>query len=102
MPDALELPWMRRTVIPLVRARDAIINELVPHWLPGFAAVVGALDQLSEPATALRSVQPVRVRGRPFHVVEFKAREVRAADVPPFALSIRLHYECALACTYQY
>jgi hypothetical protein len=40
MPDALELPGMRRAVVPLVRAGDAVVDELVAHRLPGLAAVV--------------------------------------------------------------
>ena len=44
MPDPLELPGMRRAVVPLVRAGDAVVDELVAHRLPGLAAVVGALD----------------------------------------------------------
>ena len=45
MPDALELPGVRRAVVPLVRAGHAVVDELVAHRLPGLAAVVGALDQ---------------------------------------------------------
>ena len=40
MPDALELPGMRRAVVPLVSAGDAVVDELVAHRLPGLAAVV--------------------------------------------------------------
>ena len=40
MPDALELPGMRRAVVPLVRAGDAVVDELVADRLPGLAAVV--------------------------------------------------------------
>src|SRR5439155_21426639 len=50
MPDALELPRLQAAVVPLVRARDAFVGELVAHRLPRLAAVVGALNQLSEPA----------------------------------------------------
>ena len=52
MPDALELPGMRRAVVPLVRAGHAVVDELVADRLPGLAAVVRALDQLPEPAAA--------------------------------------------------
>ena len=62
MPDALELPGMRRAVVPLVRAGNAVVCELVADRLPGLAAVVGALDDLSEPAAGLRRIQPVRDR----------------------------------------
>ena len=40
----------------------AVVGELVAHRLPGLAAVVGALDQLPEPAARLRRVDPVRDR----------------------------------------
>ena len=41
---------------------NPVVHELVPHRLPGPPAVVGPLDQLPEPARALRRVQPIRVR----------------------------------------
>jgi hypothetical protein len=63
MPDSLELPGVRRAVIPLVRAGDAVVDELVTTRFPRFATVVGALDQLAEPTAALRRVQPIRVSG---------------------------------------
>ena len=50
MPDSLELPRVRRAVVPLVRAGVALVDELVAHRLPRLAAIVGALDQLPEPA----------------------------------------------------
>jgi len=59
MPDAGELPGVRRTVIPLMGAGDAVVGELVTRRLPRRAAVVGALDHLPEPATGLRRIQPV-------------------------------------------
>ena len=54
MPNAFELPRMLRAVVPLVRAGVALVGELVADRLPRFAAVVGPLDLLTEPATALR------------------------------------------------
>ena len=63
MPDALELPGVGRAVVPLMRSRDAVVDELVADGLPRLAAVVGALDELSEPAGALRRVQTIRVSG---------------------------------------
>src|SRR5947208_12139659 len=93
---------MGGAVVPEVRARDAVIHEPVPHRLPGPAAVVGALDQLPEPAGALRHVQSIRVSGRSLEVVDLPAPEVGATDVPPFALSVRLEDERALACANQY
>ena len=64
MPDSLELPGMRRAVVPLVRAGDAVVDELVIHRLPGLAAVVRALDQLPEPAAGLRRIQAIRIDRR--------------------------------------
>ena len=75
MPDSLELPGVRRAVIPLVRAGDAVVHELVAHRLPRLAAIVGALDQLPEPAAGLRRIQPIRIGGRSLEVVDLPARE---------------------------
>ena len=97
MPDALELPGVRRAVVPLVRAGDAVVDELVAHRLPGLAAVVGALDQLPEPAAGLRRIQPVRIDGRALQVIDLPAPKVGAADVPLFALAVRRQDERALA-----
>ena len=102
VPDALELPRVRRAVVPLVRAGDAVVHELVAHRLPRLAAVVGALDHLPEPAAGLRRVEPVRVGGRALEVVDLPAAEVRAADVPPLALAVRRQDERALARADQY
>jgi len=49
---------------------------------PGDTSIVGALDELPEPACGLRRVDPVRVGRRALHVVDLPAREVRAGDVP--------------------
>src|SRR5206468_4577713 len=43
VPHARELPWMLRAVVPLVRARHAVVRELVADGLPGLSAVVRAL-----------------------------------------------------------
>ena len=63
VPDPLELPGMSRAVVPLVRAGNAVVGELVAHGLPGLAPVVGALDHLAEPAAGLGGVEPVRIGG---------------------------------------
>ena len=63
MPHPGELPRVRRAVVPLMRARLTVVAEVVADRLPARAAVVRALDQLAEPAAALRRVQPVRVGG---------------------------------------
>src|ERR1700761_4760149 len=59
VPDALELPRMRRAVVPLVGARHAIILELVADRVPGLPPVIGALDHLTEPTRRLRRVDAV-------------------------------------------
>ena len=64
VPHARELPRVRRAVVPLVRSGNALVAELVADRRPRLAAVVGALDQLTEPARRLRRVQPVRVNRR--------------------------------------
>ena len=102
MPDPLELPGMRRAVVPLVRAGDAVVDELVAHRLPGLAAVVRALDQLPEPAAGLRRIQPIRVGRRSLEVIDLPAPEMGTADVPLLALSVRRQDECALARADQY
>src|SRR6266487_3233798 len=56
VPDALELPGMRRVVVPAVRAWGALVLELVAYRFPRLAAVVRALHHLSEPAARLRRV----------------------------------------------
>src|ERR1700678_1239459 len=101
MPDSLELPGMRRAVVPLVRPGHAVVHELVAHRLPGLAGIVGALDHLSEPACRLGRIEPVRVGGRPLEVIHLPAPEVRTGNVPLFALSVRRQNECALPRTYQ-
>src|SRR5579883_2903256 len=102
MPDALEFPGMLRAIIPLVRPRIALINELVALALghaagadeflrvaagriPRFAAVIGALDDLAEPAAALRGVDSIRVQRRAFEMIHFPTGEMRSADFPIFA-----------------
>ena len=97
MPDALELPGMRRAVVPLVRAGDAVVDELVAHRLPGLAAVVAALDHLPEPAAGLRGVDPIRIDGRAFEMIDLPAAEERAVDVPLLALAVGGQDERAFA-----
>src|SRR5207249_12227352 len=116
MPDPLELPRMLGAVVPLVRARDAVVNEFVTfthrHTLrtccrpatrrvPGFAAVVGTLNDLSEPRAGLRLVQPVLINRRTFHVINLPARKMRAVNLPVFPLLVRCQDERALPCANQ-
>ena len=97
VPDAREFPGMRRAVVPLMRAGNCGVIEFVADWLPRFAAVVGALNQLAEPARRLRRIDSVGVYGRAFEVIHFPAGKVRAGDVPLLALSICRQDERALA-----
>src|SRR6516162_8249429 len=99
MPDALEFPGMRRTVVPLVRPGNAFVDELVVHRVPRFSAVVRALDQLPEPAAALRCVEPVRIDRRALHVINLPAAEMGAVDFPFLALAVGRENERALART---
>src|SRR5207248_9803954 len=104
MPDPLELPWMLCAVVPLVRARDAVVNEFVTfahrHTLrsccrsaarrvPGFSAVIGALNNLSKPGAVLRRIEPVRINRRPFDMINFPARKTRPVHFPVFPLLLR-------------
>src|SRR6266403_2156154 len=69
MPDAFELPRMRRAVVPEMFADLALVNKLITLPLghafgsgchpaagrfPRVTAVVGTLDDLAEPAAGLR------------------------------------------------
>src|SRR5205823_9732436 len=82
VPDALELIWMRRAVVPLVRPDIAVVSELIAHGLPGLAAVAGAMHHLSEPAARLRCVKALRVDRRAFEVIDLPTREQRALHGP--------------------
>src|SRR2546426_7932299 len=121
MPYPLELPGMLRAVVPLMSGErfaafgSRVVSELVAIALrgtrrgrfsggraglvPSLAAIVGALNDLPEPAAALRRIQPIRVRRRPLDVVDFPAPKVGAADIPFLALAVRRKNECALAGT---
>jgi SAM-dependent methyltransferase len=56
-----------------------------------------ALDDLPEPAPRLRGVDAVGVYRRAFHMVDFPAAKVRAADIPLLAFAIGRQHECAFA-----
>src|SRR6267142_1043460 len=112
MPDTLEFPGMRCAVIPPVGSDGlagpwrGVVNELVAfslghafrcggrlarlgsRLLPRFAAIVGALNDLTEPAAGLRRVQPVWIGRRALEMIHLPARKVRAADIPVFALAV--------------
>src|SRR5262249_21410463 len=89
MPHPLEFPGMRRAIIPLVRAWQAVVYELIVDGIPGLAAIIRSLDHLPEPSARLRRIQPVRVGGRALHMVNLPAREERSLDIPLLALTIR-------------
>ena len=119
VPHALELPRMLRAVVPFVRAGVAFVHEFVALglraavgaaqflWsaagrLPGLAAVVGALDDLAEPAAGLRRVNAIRVHRRAFEMVDFPAREMRSGHVPLFAFAVRGENESSFFCANQH
>src|SRR5208282_1940736 len=119
MPHAFEFPGTLRAVVPLMsgerlaRFRRRVVDELVACGLrgtwggrfsgrrsglvPGFAAVVGALNQLPEPSAGLRRVDAIGIGGRCFQVIHLPACEVGAANLPLFALAVGCQDECALA-----
>src|SRR5215210_8830389 len=92
---------MLRAVVPLVRAGDTVVDELVPYRVPRSAPVVGTLHRLPEPPAGLRGIEPVRINRRALEVVHLPPREVGTTDVPPLALLIRCQHERALARTNQ-
>src|SRR5208282_366218 len=112
MPHAFKFPGMLRAVVPLMSGERLagfprrVVDELVACGLrgawrgrlpgrrsglvPGFAAVVGAFNQLPEPSACLRRVDAIGIGGRSFQVIHLPAREVGAANLPFFALAVRL------------
>src|SRR6266851_9804581 len=87
MPNSLELPRMLGAVVPLMSSKGftgfsgGVVHELVAlafghslwrgrfawrrAWLcPSFAAIIGSLDNLSEPTAGLRRVEPIRISRR--------------------------------------
>src|SRR5688500_2889941 len=107
MPNAFELPWMLRAIVPLVRGEwlafffRRIIGKPITFRCrrpvrgrrgfailesglePGLATVVRTLNDLSKPATALRGIDSVGIHGRSFHVIDFPSAKKRAVDGPP-------------------
>ena len=96
MPDALEFPRMLRAVVPLVRARRALVFEFVADGFPSFAAVIGALHLLAEPSAGLRGIKAIRRGGRTLEVIHLPTRKERAGDFPIGALAIGGEDECPL------
>ena len=58
--------------------------------MPGFAAVVGALNDLAEPSAGLRGVDAIGISGRAFEMIHLPPGKVRAGDVPFLALAVGL------------
>src|SRR5260370_42659755 len=112
MPHAGEFPGMLGAVVPLMSGEGfrglagGVVHNLVDlacgrsRWLsvpcarrgawrcPSFAAVLGPLNDLAEPAAALRGIEAIRVRRRSLEVGHLPARKGRAADIPLFALAL--------------
>src|SRR5215211_5851128 len=96
MPDTLEFPRVRRPVVPLMRARHTVIDELIAARLPGLAAVVRPLDDLPKPSARLRCVKSVRINRRSLHVVDLPAAKVRSAHAPAIARAVGRQNETTL------
>src|SRR6058998_3617827 len=102
MPDPLELEGARCAVVPLMRARLALVDELVVERLPGLAAVTGPLDYLPVPSGGLRRVDAVRIGGGSFEVVNVPSGEMGSVDIPGSALFVRRQDERTLVRPDQY
>src|SRR5204863_3334489 len=102
VPDPLELPRVGCAVVPLVRARCAVVDERIPGSFPRLAAVVRALDDLSEPAARLGGIDSIRVGGGSLEMINLPATKVGAADVPAFKLPVRRQDEGALSRANEY
>src|SRR6266480_991475 len=116
MPDPLELPRMLRAIVPLVRAWNTIVNELIAlafgrairafqflggatRRVPSFAGIIGALNDLPKPAARLRGIDAIGINRRTFHVINFPPCKMRATDFPSFARTIRCENERPFSCT---
>jgi len=66
-----------------------------------YASCFDAAKRCRESSAGLRGVQPVRVRGRSFHVIHLPSREVWPAHVPALALAVRSQHKRALARAHQ-
>jgi hypothetical protein len=64
--------------------------------VPRFAAVIGALDDLPEPAAGLRRVNAIRIGGRTLEVVHLPPAKLRAGDIPFLTLAVGREDERAL------
>src|SRR5258706_10045103 len=102
VPDPLEFPRVRRAVVPLVSAGNAVVNKFVTYRLPRLAPVIRALDLLPKPAAGLRRIQPVGINAPAFHMVNLPTSNEWAADIPPLPFPIRRQDESALPRTHQH
>ena len=73
---------MRRPVVPLVGARDPVVDELVARCPPRGPSVIRALDTLTEPAGALGHVDAGGVGRRAGDMVDFPAPEEGTGHLP--------------------
>ena len=98
VPHALELPRVRRAVVPLVRARAR--RRMRTCCRPGSKVLPPSSERwISCPnqPLRLRHVDPVRIDRRALEVVDLPAGEVRAADVPVAPLAVGREDEGTLA-----
>ena len=102
VPHPLELPRMRRPVIPLMRSRHALIRKLVSHRSPRLSAVVRPLQNLSKPPARLRRIQAVRIHRRSLHVVHLPPRKKRPAHLPILPLAIGAQHKSPLLRPHQH
>src|SRR5262249_40170544 len=70
--------------------------------LPRLATITRALDDLAKPATRLRCIDPVRIGGRSFDVINLPASKMRAAGLPILPLAVPRQNKRAFARTNQY
>src|ERR1043166_2230512 len=101
MPDSLEFPGMRRAIVPLMRAWDAVVQEFVTDWRPSFPTVIGALYQLPKPTAVLRGIEPLCVGGRSLQMEYLPAGKMGARNVPLCAHCVGSENECTLARPHQ-
>ena len=102
MPNAFEFPGMLCAVVPLVSAGHPVVIELASNWFPILAAIIGALDLLTEPAARLRRKQSRWFGGRSLEMINFPASEMRFADLPALTLAVRRQNERSFSRANQY
>ena len=108
MPDALELPGMLCAVVPLMggegragRVVDEFVALALGHpagsrgfarrrsrLMPGFAAVVGTLNDLAEPSAGLGGVNAIGIGGGSLEVIQLPSGKQRSIDFPLVALAV--------------